>query len=138
MDKIIENNILIARFETTEPEVLEHDLGKAGTAECMQYHSDWNWLMPVVEKIETTRYHIPEKCRTRYDLKHDRYEGIINLFITYDERKRYGIGWVWGVYFSDGYHIGQDYNTKYKTKIGAVYAAVVTFIKWHNEHFRKE
>jgi len=36
---------------TSEPEVLEHDLKKAGTAEALNYHNDWNALMPVIRKI---------------------------------------------------------------------------------------
>ena len=39
-------------FLSDEPEVLRHDLTKAGTLESMQYHSDWNWIMEVVETIE--------------------------------------------------------------------------------------
>lgn len=50
--KIIEGNKLIARFDTDEPEVLERDLLKAGTIECMHYHDDISWLWPVIEKIE--------------------------------------------------------------------------------------
>lgn len=44
-------NKLIAEFMTDEPEVLAHDLNKAGTLESMQYHDQWDWLMPVIEKI---------------------------------------------------------------------------------------
>jgi hypothetical protein len=36
---------------TTEPEVLERDLLRAGTAESMQFHSDWNWLMDSIKKV---------------------------------------------------------------------------------------
>ena len=48
---IKENNILIARFMTDEPDVLERDLNKAGTVESMLYHCDWNWLMPILKRI---------------------------------------------------------------------------------------
>jgi len=51
-NKLREERILIARFMTYEPEVLEKDLLKAGCVESMQYDSDWNWIMPVVERIE--------------------------------------------------------------------------------------
>lgn len=53
-DCTIESNKLIAEFVTDEPEVLKMDLKKAGTVESMHYHSSWDWLMPVVEKIEDT------------------------------------------------------------------------------------
>lgn len=55
-NKLREERILIARFMTDEPEVLEKDLLKAGCVESMQYDSDWNWIMPVVEKIEELGY----------------------------------------------------------------------------------
>jgi len=50
--EILEYNRRCALFCTTEPEVLEQDLKKAGTLESMQYHSDWTWIMEVVEAIE--------------------------------------------------------------------------------------
>ena len=55
--EIIKGNILIARFETEESLVLERDLKKAGGREQLHYHDQWNWLMPVVEKIERIREH---------------------------------------------------------------------------------
>lgn len=47
---IIEGNRLIAEFVTDEPEVLKRDLKRAGTLESMNYHDEWDWLMPVIEK----------------------------------------------------------------------------------------
>lgn len=53
-EQVLENNILIHKFkikdEIGELAVFENDLQKAGTAECLQYHESWDWLMPVVEK----------------------------------------------------------------------------------------
>lgn len=51
-------NKLIAEFMTDEPEVLAHDLKKAGTLESMDYHDMWDWLMPVVEKIESLGFQV--------------------------------------------------------------------------------
>lgn len=49
--KTQQTNRLIAEFITDEPEVLKHDLKKAGCVESMHYHDSWDWLMPVVRKI---------------------------------------------------------------------------------------
>lgn len=54
---ITENNKIIAKFmgyeigfsDTSEPCIL----GKQNAWKPIKYHSDWNWLMEVVEKIET-------------------------------------------------------------------------------------
>jgi len=56
-EEINKGNVLIARFVTDEPKVLERDLKKAGGREQFHYHDQWNWLMPVVEKIERIREH---------------------------------------------------------------------------------
>jgi len=50
-EEILNGNLLIARFMSGEPEVLEKDLLKAGTLESMSYHSDWNLLIDVVKKL---------------------------------------------------------------------------------------
>ena len=55
-EEINKGNVLIARFVTDEPKVLEHDLKKAGGREQFHYHDEWDWLMPVIEKIEDLGY----------------------------------------------------------------------------------
>lgn len=50
-EEILEYNRRCALFCTTEPEVLERDLEKAGTLESMQFHSDWNWIMEICISI---------------------------------------------------------------------------------------
>lgn len=56
MGNIIESNRLIAEFMGAEnPYHKGHFTspdGKAHTPETMKYHISWDWLMPVVEKIE--------------------------------------------------------------------------------------
>ena len=51
-EKILEGNRIIAMFDTNEPEVLKRDLLRAGTLESMHYHDQWEWIMPVVVKIQ--------------------------------------------------------------------------------------
>lgn len=71
----------------------------------IKFHSDWNWLMTVVEKIEslnftTSIYHLPKTLNT------------VKIFIG-----------------------GADIVGKNgETKMKAVYKAVVEFIKWYNQN----
>lgn len=74
--------------------------------DALKFHTSWDWLMPVVEKIESmndgnvTIYY--KRCEILYE---------------YDEDT--------GVY---------NYGYKGKTKIDAVYGAVTHFIQWYNEN----
>jgi hypothetical protein len=45
-----ENNKLIAEFMDYP------DLGTEGDFSYLKYHKSWDWLMPVIEKIETLGY----------------------------------------------------------------------------------
>ena len=70
----------------------------------LQYHESWDWLMPVVEKIEAI-------------------EGI--RFIIEKNRVlicSYGPEYFW------------NSGTTYDSKITTTYNAVVEFIKWYNEN----
>lgn len=71
--------------------------------EDLKYHSDWNWLMEVVEKIESLGYDVfINTCVCRItDVGQDVLEDI------------------------------ETFN--YENKIQAVYNACVEFIKWYNE-----
>ncbi len=65
-----EGNKLIAEFITDEPEVLKHDLQKAGTVESMHYHDSWDWLMPVVRKAHKMRTLETYKLNDEFDRIH--------------------------------------------------------------------
>lgn len=54
--KQIDNARLLLRFMSTEPEVLENDLKKAGTLESTHYHDDYNELMAVVRKLQEVEF----------------------------------------------------------------------------------
>lgn len=71
----------------------------------IKYHSDWNWLMKVVEKIEGLKH-----CQIDISLNWCRICYKDTLF-NYDSR----------------------YFFKNLTKIEAVYNACVEFIKWYNQ-----
>ena len=53
-DKIIAGNRLLAEFMTGQKPESTVFFGLNCTASELKYHSSWDWLMPVVEKIEET------------------------------------------------------------------------------------
>ena len=72
----------------------------------LQYYSDWNWLMEVVEKIESI---LPDDSIITIEYK--------NCFIpVLDDEEPFTI------------------EGGGKTKIEAVYNACLEFIKWYNEN----
>lgn len=75
-----------------------------------QYHSSWDWLMPVVEKIEN-------KLKWKYEVE------IGNNVYHPDIMYRCTI-------HDAGNATYLEFESK--TKIEAVWLAVVEFIKWHN------
>ena len=106
-----ENNKLIAEFMG----YIDNGCSEEGFLICpktnydvdindLKYHSDWNWLMEVVEKIESEGFSI-EMNRQE--------EGDYQCLIT------------------KGNDI--KFQTFSSMKIEAVYNACVEFIKWYNE-----
>ena len=107
--KTIENNKLIAEFMglnlhqgvwrkstlATERKICKED--------ALKYYSDWNWLMKVVEKIESLNY-------------------IFEIKTTWCRIKEIGTGSVIVLRWEED-----------RTKIGAVYNACIDFINFYNE-----
>ena len=81
----------------------------------LKYDSSWEWLMPVVEKIEK--------------------ESIFSVQSIYDKREEFK-GWIPELFTlrvkDDIKGIGLD-ELRFSTKIEATYKAVIEFIKWYNE-----
>ena len=77
----------------------------------LEYHTSWDWLMPVVEKIEDIREETRPEC-SRFNVC------IEQSFVFIIE-----------TYTSEEFKM-QDSNTK----IEATYNAVVEFIKWYNKN----
>ena len=119
MKNIEENNRLIALFMaagTPEEAVLKHDLQKAGTVESMQYHEDWNWLMEVVEKINSFNEPDNEDAFTyNVIIRADRCQ-----IVTCEDSVL-------------GYSVIVD-NDNGTSLIEMAYQTIVEFIKWHNEN----
>ena len=101
---VLEGNKLIAEFMAEEPEVLKRDLKRAGTLESMQFHKSWDWLMPIVEKIDSI---IPD-----------------DSFVTIEYNRCL-------ITVLDG---GFDIDVIGNSRIEATYKAVVEFIKWYNSN----
>lgn len=82
----------------------------------MKFHSDWNWLMQVVEKIESLGVNFwVVKNKVNLTIVGELAQKLNNLYNTEFE--------------------GYDFEYyKGNTKIEAVYNACVEFVKWYNEN----
>ena len=114
MENITENNKLIADFlgwkkgrgtNTHKKTFLVPNKGGVYPIEALKFHNDWNWLIPVVEKIE-----IQSK----------------ELFGAYEDVIINGCGC--GIATKD-----DMISIAATSKIEAVYMACVEYIKWYNE-----
>ncbi len=132
------NNKLIAEFMG----IVYHKLEKVIVIDNLvikeddlQYHLSWDWLMPVVEKIEEMGF--KTSIKTSYvrinPTKNAGYEHHIS-YITFNEdgwssRKPY-------VSYDDDCDIGNiSYNPKeIIDKRRAIFEAVVAFINWYNKN----
>jgi len=91
--------------------VVNYKTTESGSGKTLHYHSSWDWLMPVVEKIES--------------MLHD------DIVITI-EYKDCLIPVVAGTFKTD--NDGFDIHIKgAESKINAVYQAVIEFITWYNK-----
>ena len=116
MNNTNENNKLIAQFmqleliSNKEYEIKRKDMIKQNiaydlplTLDDLKYHSSWDWLMPVIEKIESYE---------RYDVNILQYGTII-----YDNQKEM---------------VNNIADISFDTKIEHTYDAIVKFIKYYN------
>ena len=123
--KTLENNKLIAEFLSVKMHpcktienlkflpMEERGLYNGYFIEDLKYHEDWNWLMVVVEKIESLE--IFDRMG-RFNINTKNFDENYTSFITDKDE--------------DFIQCDGD------TKIEAVYNAVVEFIKWYNNQNR--
>lgn len=127
-EEILEGNKLIAEFlyPNLRDRVLTRELilGEEAYAKMviihedyhlLRYHSSWDWLMPVVEKIEQI------KCVNVYTSKTT--HGEFSIEISYETPSYAGIQNNKSIFIKD----------KTLTKIESTYKAAIEFIKWYNE-----
>lgn len=82
--------------------------------EQIHFHSDWNWLMHVVEKIESMRYDVI----------------LQGVWLSVGGGKGHSLRHVCAVSEITGTQIS---NADSGVKIDAVYNAIVQFILWYNQ-----
>ena len=93
-----------------------HDNGKS-----LKYHTSWDWLMPVVEKIETTTFQLKDGTHTD-----------CWILTSYDNRDEFK-GWSVEI---EAEQLRKKFyvDKKHPSKIEATHNSVVQFIEWYNEN----
>lgn len=106
---IDENNRIIAEFMGDITSLNDEvSFNKNCSVNELQYHTSWDWLMPVVEKIES---------------------------IIFDENNSFNVTIGSSIYCVIQDSNGECYDMTYdgeESKLAVVYKAVVEFIKWYN------
>jgi hypothetical protein len=108
----IENNKLIAEFLGATDKHIEN----FGGAENLKYHSDWNWLMSLVEKIEGLEFQPKNSICIGFDtfgIEMNQCRCDITHYGDFTSHLLQGLG---------------------KNRMESVYNACVEFIKWYNEN----
>lgn len=82
------------------------------------YNSSWDWLMPVVDKIETIQLPSPAVVKVRVEI--GRNSCVIFKGEFHDDM--------------DGFISCVDYDDSGQTKLEATYKCVVDFIQWYNKN----
>lgn len=99
------------------------------------YHSSWNWLMPVIDKIENL-----DVSDQHY--KWEAHDGERSNFIGFEfEMKRWCDGYSscisMDLQLDPSETIAGDYYKHYPTRIEAVWNCVVEFIEYYNKIYSK-
>ena len=113
----IESNKLIAEFmggaQKEDQMYLPNHAAECYKANCLAYHSSWDWLMPVVEKVTSLtkeKRYIPPGKYLEYKEQRDKYDEQWEKLFDY-----------------------QAYNF-FSGEIKSIYQAIVEFIKWYNSN----
>ena len=150
MKTIEENNRLIAEFMglTLEPWQGEDRLGDDDTdteywfdehgnvIDALLYHESWDWLMPVVEKIEIlgSSEIMSRTLYSRFDITHNQ------ITLKWSKNNGYQLKleaypeWMITHKSSISKEFIRVNLPSNSTKIEALYQAVVAFIEWYNKN----
>jgi hypothetical protein len=125
----MEHNKLIAEFMGLKDRIENDVFYSISGYDACQYHKSWDWLMPVVEKIESLDLKEYGYQWEGIDGKTEHNNGSICV-----EIEQNGC-WIYMNLSLDPFH---TFNEKsrgidFPTKIEATYAAVVEFIEYYNE-----
>ena len=121
--KTTESNKMIAEFmgwryyENATPSFVHPDIPHKYNIEGLLYGTSWDWLMPVVEKIERTFETKTSLPLFKIDSHHARF------YHTAEAQ------WIAGCFKSS-----VPERVWFNTKIQAVYYVAVEFIKWYNKN----
>lgn len=117
--EVIEGNKLIAEFMGFETIIHDGKLCRKRhwTNESTEYHSSWDWLMPVVEKIENSL-----KLKYEVEIGNNLYAVNENLYrcIIHDA--------------GNAFHLELESNSKAES----VWLAVTKFIQWYNQQYEQK
>jgi hypothetical protein len=106
---MIENNKLIAEFIGVYSEENGYDYTKIGN-KGVCYHTSWDWLMPVVDKIESLDQD------DVFDVEFKMEKGAVEIICNkYQQSEEFCL-----------------------SRLESTYKAVVEFIKWYNEQGGKD
>jgi len=120
-NEVDRNNKLIAEFmnaELTKYNRYKFSFGTVYEINELLYHSSWDWLMPVVEKIESIPFNLKsviEFCKVYISCHNEIGNSFPYCQIWVNEDKQFSI---------------EDRPTK----IEAVWFAIIEFIKWYNKN----
>lgn len=90
--------------------------------EDMQYHTSWDWLMPVVERIEGLGYCVQIASEPYYNDEKD----------TFERNRLQQVCRITKGYVQKINSASFDREDKRDCKLTATYTAVVQFITWYN------
>ena len=129
MKTIAESNRLIADFMGWK---INYENPNIDTT--MKHHTEWNWLMPIVEKIEDLD--LSEWMYKWEDLEDGMRYNFEGISIEIQNKRC----WIYINLALDPMRTINEktFNKEYNSKIEATYAAVVEFIEWYNERKKRE
>lgn len=121
-----ENNRMIAEFMgRVGRDKLAHEYQDAHGLPKKEYHSSWDWLMPVVEKIESLELGDLKGLTTNNDGNKDEHldcNAGVEIHGSYCN-----------IYIQASMRLVDNFIEAHsENKITAVYNAVIEFIKWYN------